>query len=419
MEASLDFPTSHETLQEEEIFAPARPFGGTPDSKGGPLHGLPKDANTKMNWTMYTREELLAIGKQESVSRRPPDIPELFRRDAPGNVAEKAKMERNARKREERERERERRDRGGRGIRMPINHGAGLLSHPVSHPEQRGRGGLSHEERHRMMMEEVERERCALAAQRNREKAAMATNPGLVDEAIISISGTEAPTGIPPRTAESVGVQQYADADVFDLKHLAGPALSDIADVSAPLLGGSIPVPLEASPSKFGASRAGRWFASPGEQQSNHSAAQKEESTINSIMGGAPPMSFSADPLLNPAPASSHAASFMPLSPIIDPVTSPFSSFPNIPPQPPLLASFQATDLSALERQQFENANKGGGYQRPVPPPPQPSPSPARGEVRSLMPLLCGPVLTCLIQKLSAPANVSSPGVPFARPGNR
>ncbi|EKX47345.1 hypothetical protein GUITHDRAFT_137526 [Guillardia theta CCMP2712] len=387
----------HDTLNEEEIFAPARPFGSASDSKNKQI--VNKDTNAKMNWTMYSREELLAIGKQESVCRRPPDIPELFRRDAPGNVAEKAKMERNVRKRDERERERERRDRGGRGIRMPINHGAGLLSHP----EPRGRGGLSHEERHKMMMEEVERERCALAAQRNREKAAMATNPGLVDDAIISMSGTEAPMVDPLMMREVPVNQQFADDDdVFDLKNLVGPALSDISDDAAPLVGTNIPVPPEASPSKFGASRAGRWFASPAERQGNQPMAQEKDGKMNSILGGALPLTFNSDPLLSPQPApSSHTAPFMPLnSAFMDPVTSSFQSLPNMPPQPPLLSSFQATDLSMLERQQFESANKSGGYEPPLQPPPPQTPSPARAE------------------KPSAPPNLASPGIPFARPGN-
>jgi len=236
-----------------------------------------------MDWTgaKYSREKMFELSKSAAALRRPADIPLQFCRDEPGNLAERSKNERAARRKEEREKEKERKDKGAKGGREPRGDGEVLSrgdfvsrelarddgrsgrggepqrSAQPSGPPAGGRGGASAEDRHKLMMEEVERERAAFAAVRNQQKAEV----------------------IARKTAAGISTTLNVNRSVFgdNMGGMGGDSGQGILEM---LMGGggdeginagmgdmSIQIPLpsvvppEASPSKFAKSRAGRWFS--------------------------------------------------------------------------------------------------------------------------------------------------------------
>ena len=258
-----------------------------PEARGAARGGGGRESEgAAVEWVgaKYSRERLMQIAKRPVSMRRPLDLPPIFCRDEPGNLAEVAKNERSARRKEEKERERERKEgkgggRGGREERDPgraeffgraagqggvapgrTQGGAGIGGGGAP---PRGAGGASAEERHRMMMEEVERERAAFAAERAQKKSDAT--------AAMAASGQPAEHG----TQHSVfgggpGGFDQQHPDVLDKLFATGtrgggtdePMTAAMGDMSLQIPLPAV-VPPEESPSKFLKSRAGRWSLPP------------------------------------------------------------------------------------------------------------------------------------------------------------
>eukprot|EP00961_Rhodomonas_salina_P276982 3743379-Rhodomonas_salina.1 len=116
------------------VFAPAKAVG-----RRNQRTDKTPEVGKELEWSgRYTKDQLIALSRWQSLSanvlavrylgtdaadgpnrcsaamKRPPDIPSLFIRDQPGNLADKAKEERVAKKREEKDRDKDRREGGGR-----------------------------------------------------------------------------------------------------------------------------------------------------------------------------------------------------------------------------------------------------------------------------------------------------------------
>lgn len=241
----------------------------------------------------YSRERLMELSKCALALRRPPGIPLEFCKGEPDNLAERSKIERAARRKEERDKEKERKEKNAKGGREPRGDGettgrlgrgdigrelgaVGRGGHggPGSQPglglPAAGRGGalaaghMSAADRHRMMQEEVERERAAFAATRNQQKAddaARRTAAGIptnlhVNRSVFGNSMGSMSCG------EDGGGQVTIDMLFERGRSVGGDDLTaGIGEMSIQIPLPSV-VPPEASPSKFAKSRAGRWFSS-------------------------------------------------------------------------------------------------------------------------------------------------------------
>lgn len=242
-------------------------------SKGGTRPGSDREAGDSVTeWVgaKYTREQLLELAKSPAALRRPHQIPIQFCRNEPGNLAERSMNERAARKKAEREREKERKEKGPKGGRETKGEadimGRGDFASARPAGGGAGSGAMSAEDRHRMMMEEVERERAAFAAARNQQKAddvARRNAAGMSESLELNRSvfdGNNAPPNAVLGASGKDGGQGILDM-LFEGRQCGDDEMNaGIGDMSLSIPLPSV-VPPEASPSKFAASRAGRWFS--------------------------------------------------------------------------------------------------------------------------------------------------------------
>jgi hypothetical protein len=80
------------------------------------------EGGVQVEWVgaKYSRERLLELSKSPAALRRPADLPLHFCKDEPGNLTERCKNERAARRKDEREKEKERKEgKAGKGGREP------------------------------------------------------------------------------------------------------------------------------------------------------------------------------------------------------------------------------------------------------------------------------------------------------------
>jgi hypothetical protein len=217
----------------------------------------------------YSRHTLLELAKSAAALRRPPDIPLQFCRDEPGNLAERAKNERAARRKDERDKEKERKDKGGKGGREMRGEGEVGFARGAERGQGPGPGAavgrgeaVTTGDQHRLKMEEVERERAAFAAVRNQQKAD--------DMARKAAGGATAALDVNRSVfGDSIsGLGSAADGGgqgILDMLFVGGRGVGGEDDVTAGMGDLSVQitavVPPEASPSKFATSRAGRWFS--------------------------------------------------------------------------------------------------------------------------------------------------------------
>jgi hypothetical protein len=220
----------------------------------------------------YSRHTLLELAKSAAALRRPPDIPLQFCRDEPGNLAERAKNERAARRKDERDKEKERKDKGVKGGREMRGEGDVGFARGAERGQGAGPGAagggrgeaVTTGDRHRLMMEEVERERAAFAAVRNQQKAD--------DMARKAVGGAPASLDVNRSVFEdSIGglgsAAEGSGQGILDMLFVGGRGVGGEDDVTAGMGDLSVQIPLpavvppEASPSKFATSRAGRWFS--------------------------------------------------------------------------------------------------------------------------------------------------------------
>jgi hypothetical protein len=243
----------------------------------------------------YSRERLMELSKCALALRRPPGIPLEFCKGEPDNLAERSKIERAARRKEERDKEKERKEKNAKGGRESRGEGeatgrlgrgdigrelaaVGRGGHPHGGPGSQpglglpaaGRGGalaaghMSAADRHRMMQEEVERERAAFAATRNQQKAddvARRTAAGIPTN--LDVNRSVFGNSMGSMSCGDDGGGQITIDMLFERGRSVGgdDITAGIGEMSIQIPLPSV-VPPEASPSKFAKSRAGRWFSS-------------------------------------------------------------------------------------------------------------------------------------------------------------
>ena len=362
----------------------------------------------------YTREQLLELAKSPAALRRPPDVPLQFCRNEPGNLAERSVSERAARRKAEREREKERKEKGPKSGREMKGEGdvMGRGDFGSARPAGggAGRGALSAEDRHRMMMEEVERERAAFAAARNQQKAddvarrKVAGMPEALDlNRSVFDTHTQPPKAPPGGNENSKGILDM----LFEGRPGGGEdgISAGVDDMSLQIPLPAV-VPPEASPSKFATSRAGRWFspanAAPGGEGGGLAFSDAPGAEVPSAVAN---LWGSPTPAGRPAEAQAQANRMPPsASPMPFPVQQGQPGGPGLGGgmmQPGILASApqalpggSAAQTSQSTLSQLLNIKANASSQ-----PPNPAPAQASSEQA----------------KMSLPPPVA----PLARPGNR